>query len=48
MKLEVIPDKWGRYKKGDVLQGIPSSTANALIKSGKVRELKPKKEKSNE
>lgn len=40
MKFEVILDKWGNYKKGDVLEMHPS-TGNACKKA-----VKPFKEKS--
>lgn len=45
MDVEVVLKKWGTYKKGDVLNNVPKSTAEALIKAGSVKEAgsKPKK-----
>lgn len=51
MKVEVIAEKWGLYKSGDIIPSMPDSTALACIKSGVVKSLEyeeaPKKEKSN-
>ena len=35
-KVIVIAEKWGNYKKGDVIE-MPKSTANGCIKSGVVK-----------
>ena len=35
-KVEVILEKWGRYKKGDTIE-MPESTAKGCIKSGAVK-----------
>jgi len=44
MKLEVIVDDFGTYKKGDKFEA-PDSTAKALIVHKVVKRLESKKEK---
>lgn len=44
MKFEVIIDKWGNYKKGDVLEMHPSTgkACNIAVKPFKVKKQKSK------
>lgn len=36
--VRVIVEKWGTYKKGDILTDVPDSTALACIKAGVVED----------
>lgn len=44
MDVKVIIEKWGNYIKGDVIEGMPESTAIAIIKRGVVEEVGEEKE----
>lgn len=55
MDVEVVIEAWGNYKKGDIVKNLPISTAEACIKTGKVKqvgtettEVKPSKKKKKE
>jgi len=39
VKCEVIVEKFGTYKKGDIISPVFRSTANALVKNKKVKIL---------
>ena len=45
VKVEVIIDKWGTYKKGDILNAMARSTADACVKHKIVKILTTPKKK---
>lgn len=38
LDVRVIVEKWGTYKKGDILTDVPDSTALVCIKAGVVED----------
>jgi hypothetical protein len=38
MNVEVLLEQWGTYKKGDIIEDMPESTALACIANGAVKE----------
>ncbi|MEZ7496465.1 hypothetical protein QO206_13285 [Leeuwenhoekiella aequorea] len=46
MKYEVIAKKWGKYSKGDVIDGMHASTAKGPLNAKRIKEVSKPEAKS--